>query len=117
MGRKKNLAVLKERLAYVEGEVKELDDFQGADLHKLDALEDERVALEWALRKLEAEEICVADRVRLHVYPDKPSVQPEQGEVIGHTAGGYLIRPFTGEYAGTKTGLWYSKDQVWLVDP
>lgn len=112
MGRKKNLQALHNRRVYLKNKVSGMAD---TDITK-DVFEDELEALEWALVKLEAEGIGVGDRVKLYVYPDEDSKQAEQGTVIGHAGGGYLIRPSTGEYSGTLTGLWYSKDQVTLLD-
>ena len=113
MGRKKNLEVLGSRRDYLKQKVAKMAD---TDLTK-DVFEDELDALEWALRKLGAEEISVGDRVKLYIFEDEDDPdQPEQGTVIGHAGGGYLIRPSTGEYSGTKTGLWYAKDHVTLLD-
>lgn len=112
MGRKKNLQVLHNRRVYLKNKV---DSMADTDITK-DVFEDELEALQWALVKLEAEGIGVGDRVKLYVYPDEDSEQAEQGTVIGNAAGGYLIRPSTGEYSGTLTGLWYAKDHVTLLD-
>jgi hypothetical protein len=113
MGRKKNLQVLHSRRVYLKNKVAGMSD---TDLTK-DVFEDELEALGWALRKLEADEIGVGDLVKLYVYEDEESDQPEEGRVIGYAAGGYLIRPSSGKYSGTMTGLWYAKGHVTLVDP
>lgn len=113
MGRQKNLEALGARRDYLKNKVAGMPD---TDVTK-DVFEDELDALVWALRKLEAEEIGVGDRVKLKVYDDEEGHQPKQGEVLGHVSGGYLIRPFTGPDSGTNVGLWYGKDSVWLVDP
>lgn len=112
MVRKKNLEVLGDRRDYLKEKVAGMAD---TDPTK-GVFEDELDALECALRKLEAEEIGIGDRVKLYVYEGEESEQPEQGTVIGYASGGYLIRPSTGEYSGTLHGLWYSKDHVTLVD-
>lgn len=116
MGRKKNIDTIKTLIENLKSWIDGLKESDPQNYDLLDKWEDEVEALTWALRKLEAEEIGIGDRVRLYVYPDEPSEQPEQGEVIGYSGGGYLVRPFTGEYSGTKNGLWYGADQVWLVD-
>lgn len=113
MGRKKNMEVLNVLRVSLRNKVAAMAD---TDTTK-DLFEDELEALEWALRKLEAEEISVGDRVKLYVYPDEPSEQAEEGVVLGQAGNGYLIRPSTGVYSGTLHGLWYSKDHVTLVDP
>lgn len=113
MGRKRNLQVLHDRRVYLTKKVAAMAD---TDMTK-DVFEDELEAIQWALRKLEAQEISVGDRVKLYIYPDEESDQPEQGTVIGYAGGGYLVRPSTGMYAGTNTGLWYSNKHVTLVDP
>lgn len=117
MGRKKNLQALHNRRVYLKNKVAGMSD---TDMAK-DVFEDELEALEWALRKLEAEgEIGIGDRVRLAVVDDpdgEEGHQPEEGTVLGRTGSGdWLIRPMTGEYSGTLTGLWYSKDNVELLD-
>lgn len=112
MGRKRNLQVLHDRRVYLTSRVARMAD---TDMTK-DVFEDELEAIQWALRKLEAEKIGIGDRVKLYVYPDEPSEQPEEGVVIGHAGGGFLVRPSTGEHSGTLHGLWYSKDHVTLVD-
>lgn len=104
--------MLHDRRVYLTNKVAALAD---TDITK-DVFEDELEALRWALRKLEAEEIGVGDRVKLYVYPDEDSEQAEEGVVIGHAGAGYLIRPSSGEYSGTLHGLWYSTDHVTLVD-
>lgn len=112
MGRKKNLQVLHNRRVHLKQLLELVADTDNAK----DVFEDELEALQWALRKLEAEEISVGDRVKLYVYPDEESEQAEEGVVIGHASGGYLIRPSTGGYSGTLHGLWYSTDHVTLLD-
>lgn len=118
MGRKKNLTVLKDRLAHVEREIAELSAYQAGDLYQLDDFDDEKEALVWALRKVEAEEIGPTDRVFLPVYSPATGKQVGnvQGEVIKVSGTGYLVRPFEGPYSGSQTGEWYPADKVKLVD-
>lgn len=113
MGRKKNLQVLHKRRIHLQ---KVVDQMADTDTAK-DDFEDELDAIQWALTKLEAEEIGIGDRVTLYVYPDEKSHQPEQGRVIGYAGDGYLVRPFTGPYSGPSGALYYPREQVKLVDP
>lgn len=66
----------------------------------------------------DARGISVGDAVTLHVYPDptgEEGHQPESGTVLHYTPGGYLIKPDTGTYKNTTTGLWYASDHVTKV--
>lgn len=113
MGRKKNLDTLKRRQDYLTQTL--------ALLAETDTIrysfEDELDALNWALKKLEAQEIGVGDRVKLRVFEDEDSDQPEQGTVIGYSGDGFLIRPATGPYSGPNGALYYPREWVTLVDP
>jgi hypothetical protein len=63
--------------------------------------------------------IALGDRVGLYVYPDpegEEGHQPETGVVVKYVDGGYLIKPDTGEYKDTKTGLWYASDHVTKIE-
>lgn len=64
----------------------------------------------------DARGISVNDRVSLYVDPDEDSDQPKTGSVLGFTPGGYLIKPDTGDYKDTTSGLWYSSDDVTKVE-
>lgn len=113
MGRKKNLDVLKRRQDYLTQTLALLAE---TDTIRY-AFEDELDALNWALKKLEAEEIGVGDYVKLDTYEDEDSEQPTRGHVVALVPDGYLIRPVSGPYSGPNGALWYSGDMVTLVDP
>lgn len=115
MGRKKNLEAIRERISDLKESVAYWERHKYPNFELLDKHTDELEALEWALKKLEAEEISVGDRVKLYVYEGE-GPQAGEGVVMGHTGNGYLIRPSTGEYSGTLHGLWYSEDHVTLLD-
>ena len=116
MGRKKNLEAIRARISDLKESVTYWEGHKYPNFELLDKHADELEALEWALKKLEAEEIGISDRVKLFIYEGEDSEQPEYGEVIGYAASGFLIRPLSGPYSGTKLGLWYSTDHVTLID-
>lgn len=108
MGRKKNLEALGARRDYLKNKVAGMAD---TDTFK-DVFEGELEALEWALKKLEAEGIGAGDRVTI---PDDVDSY-ETGVVVSITQGGYLVRPDTGHFSGSLAGLWYSTKEVTLAD-
>lgn len=64
----------------------------------------------------DARGISVGDAVSLYVYEEEESDQAETGTVLGFTPGGYLIKPDTGDYKDTTTGLWYATEHVTKVE-
>lgn len=113
MGRKKNLEALKNRLAHVEREIKELQTYQAGDQYQVDEFLAEKEALEWILRELGAEPFGAGDRVTLKVSDDpEDGDQPVSGVILNVLPGdAYLVRPDEGQPFSDRE-LWYSKDEV-----
>lgn len=74
--------------------------------------------LNWAVRVREKNPFLVGDRVKLAVDSDpEAGEQPETGVVLGFAgAGALLIKPDTGEYKDTTTGLWYELSSVERIE-
>jgi hypothetical protein len=90
---------------------------------KYDTLEVQIGQLEKLMTTLESMDgllsgqIIIGERVRLDTLDPEDENEAEFGTVIGFADGGaFLIRPETGEYSDTETGLWYSGDTVYKIN-
>lgn len=69
--------------------------------------------IDWIEETRSKNEYLFGERVKLALLDPEDDSEPETGRIIGFAdGGGFLIRPDTGEYSDTETGLWYARGNV-----